>query len=147
MRGNQRILLVDDDPVWLQTLADYLGQHGYEVQTAGDSESMLEQVRQQPIELILLDFHMPRLDGLNLLRRLHAQGVWVPVVLLSSDGDPHLPARALAAGAQAFLTKTASPGLLLNTVRRAARTSMAERLLPVPISGRRFLPALAAGRQ
>jgi DNA-binding NarL/FixJ family response regulator len=101
--------------------------------------------------LAIVDYHMPEMNGLELLRRLRRSGRELAVLMLSSDDDPTLPARALAEGARAFLPKTMAPARLLRSLLQAVRASDVavespvgeapwERLLPVPVRVDLYLP-------
>jgi two-component system NtrC family sensor kinase len=68
-----RILVVDDEPVIAQLIADVLGAEGYDVDTAPDGRAALERAEQRPYDLILSDLRMPELDGLGLYRELEAR--------------------------------------------------------------------------
>jgi DNA-binding response OmpR family regulator len=152
MNARPLILLVDDDPVWSATLADYLDRHDLSVMTAPDDQTALDILRRQSVGLVLLDFHLGRVDGLSVLRRLKAEGPRFPVMLLSSDSDPELPRRALAAGARIWLPKSTAPRVLLKAIQQALTRPQASATrrghqpqLPVLRVARQFLPAPQAG--
>jgi DNA-binding NarL/FixJ family response regulator len=148
------LALIDDDRVWLETLADYLGDQGFEVRTALGGTRGLHLLDHEEIGLAVVDFHMPDLDGMELLRYLRRQRRNVDVLLMSSDDDPTLPQRALAEGAAGFLTKSQSPRQLLRSLvqtltltlaeikSRPLRTSRWDRFLPVPRRREIWLPIL-----
>lgn len=97
---------------------------------AGDGQALLDALQAQAVDVILSDIRMPGLDGLAMLRTLRARGDATPVILLTTFDEPELPLRAVAAGAQGFLLKDASPEDLLEAIVRVAR---GETLLsPVP---------------
>lgn len=143
MNAPRRVALIDDDRTWLETLADYLSDRGYGVETALGGRRGLRLLERGDIGLAVVDFHMPDLDGVELLRQLRRRRLNVDVLLMSSDDDPTLPRRILAEGAAAFLSKNAAPGLLLRSLtqtlsavfaemaRRPAAHSPWDRFLPV----------------
>jgi DNA-binding response OmpR family regulator len=148
-----RIGLVDDDRTWLETLSDYLEAKGFEVRTAQGALRGFDLLADENLHLAVVDFRMPDMDGLELLRRLRRRRGNLAALLLSSEEDPRLAARAVAEGAIGFLSKTAPPALLM---RRLVQTlgwlafqpashlgheRLRERLLPVPRLGRIWLPA------
>lgn len=158
MNANREILLIDDNPTWRDTLADFLRSRGFAVQTAGQGDTGLELLVQCKPQLAVIDFQMPGLNGLELLRALRRTGTRVNVLLLSSEDDPELPARALAEGARAFLSKTLPPSELLKTLlttlsalAAAAETANLppDRRLPVPVPRRRnwLVPVLFYRRE
>lgn len=137
MNQDPEIVLIDDDPDWAETLADYLRAKGFHVQVANGGSAGLDFLAKHSIPLALVDWNMPDLDGLELLRKLRQLNREVSVFLLSGDDEPSLPSRAVAEGAKGFLPKTTPPNLLLQTVRQALNTIM-RRVEP----GKRYLPAV-----
>lgn len=102
------VMVVDDAPLTRSTLKRLLVREGYDAVTAVGGGDALEKLEhQQPPDLILLDVHMPDLDGLELLERLHAHPQWraLPVVMLSAESDAHTVHRANQLGAKAYLVK------------------------------------------
>jgi DNA-binding response OmpR family regulator len=144
MNATRRIALIDDDCTWLETLAEYLREKGYDVEAALGGTRGLRLLERGGIKLAVVDFHMPDLDGLELLRQLRRRRLRVDVLLMSSDDDPNLPTRVRAAGAAAFLSKNTAPPLLLRALTQtlsSVLTEMARR--PQGASQwDRFLPAL-----
>ncbi|HEY7033323.1 MAG TPA: response regulator [Thermomicrobiales bacterium] len=78
------ILVVDDDRPIADVLADLLCDEGYDVRTAYDGQAALREFEREPVDLILSDVSMPRLDGPALIRQLRARGRAVPVILMSA---------------------------------------------------------------
>lgn len=78
------ILIVDDEAIIREVLGVFLEDEGYRVAEAPDGAAALDVVERQPPDLILSDVMMPHVDGPELLRRLRARGVAVPVILLSA---------------------------------------------------------------
>src|SRR5262249_42552996 len=116
MKATFPIVLIDDDRVWLETLADFFEARGYPVRTAEGGRLGLSLLQSDDARLAVVDFQLPELNGLELLRRLRRSGRDLAVLMLSSDDDPALPARALAEGARAFLSKSMAPSLLLRAL-------------------------------
>jgi DNA-binding response OmpR family regulator len=154
MTASPRLALIDDDRAWLDTLAEYLRDRGYGVETALGGKRGLNLLERGGIGLAVIDFHMPDLDGLELLNHLRQRRLNVDVLLMSSDDDPTLPRRVRAAGAAGFLSKNAAPALLLPSLTRtlakvlrdmALRSparSPWDRLLPMPRPAAPWLPML-----
>ena len=78
-----RLLLCDDSPVERLALAHFLRNSGYLVDEAGDGESAILHLKHRPVDLVLLDLHMPQVDGFEVLRYLQEHRRALPVVLLS----------------------------------------------------------------
>ena len=116
-----RILIVDDDESVRQAIADYLGRHGYEVQTADGAAQMDAALGQAPFDLIVLDLMMPGEGGLAICQRLGAQAP--PILMLSALGGTTDRIVGLEVGAADYLAKPFDPRELLARVRAVARTA------------------------
>jgi two-component system alkaline phosphatase synthesis response regulator PhoP len=101
----KRLLLIEDEPGLVLTLADRLGREGYSVETAQDGVVGLERALQEPFELILLDVMLPRQSGFDVLRDLRQQGVDTPVIMLTARGQVVDKVVGLKLGADDYLTK------------------------------------------
>jgi DNA-binding NtrC family response regulator len=116
MDATQRILIVDDEPNVRLMLLTALESVGYEVVEAADGEAALERLRDSnagpAFDLILLDLLMPKMDGMELLRRLRAQDCLVPVVILTAHGSIPEAVEAMKLGAIDFLAKPLTPDAL-----------------------------------
>jgi two-component system, chemotaxis family, chemotaxis protein CheY len=140
MNPTPRIILIDDNNAWLESLAEYLRDHGVEVFTASDPVSGLELLDRHSINLVISDFNLPYMDGLQVLRNVRLHGGNVSVVLLTSEEEPELEKKVLAEGAYAFFCKTTEPALLLRRLLQAVAALAAaprgleiwQRLLPGP---------------
>src|SRR5581483_7858776 len=78
-----RLLLCDDSPVERMALGHYLRSAGYNVDEAGDGQSALLHLKHRPVDLLLLDLHMPAVDGFDVLTYLQKHRPGLPVILLS----------------------------------------------------------------
>jgi two-component system OmpR family response regulator len=116
----QPIVLIDDDRAWSQAAVALLRGEGFDVQAAGDGLLGLELLDHSEPVLVILDVHLPRLGGLDVLRELRRRGQRVPVLMVSSEDQAGLMAEALAEGASSFLRKPVAAELLLRAVRRLA---------------------------
>ncbi len=107
-RQQARILVIDDEPSNVVLLERLLDRVGYEnvVSFTDPAEGVAEYAREVP-DLLLLDLHMPHLDGFAVLERLAPlrQGDYLPTLVLTADANPDTKRRALSAGANDFLTK------------------------------------------
>jgi DNA-binding response OmpR family regulator len=116
----KHILVVDDEPRYLRLLEANLRTEGYDVSTAQDGIQALEVFSMQPIDLVLLDVMMPRLDGFGVCQRLREFSN-VPVVILTARGEEQDRVRGLDLGADDYLVKPFSATELLARVRAVLR--------------------------
>ena len=118
-----RVALADDQALVRKGLTALLaGLGGIEVVLeAEDGGRMLELLPGAPVDVVLSDIRMPGVDGIELIRRLRAAGDRTPVILLTTFDDSELLLRAVAAGAQGFLLKDASPEDLRDAIVAVAR--------------------------
>ncbi|WP_324281598.1 response regulator transcription factor [Cyanobacterium aponinum UTEX 3221] len=117
------ILIVEDDQRLCQFLASELRLEGYEVTTADDGMSALEKVREFPPDLIILDWMLPRISGLDVCLRLRKTGIKIPIILLTARDE--IPDRVLGlnSGADDYLTKPFSIEELLARINARLRSS------------------------
>ncbi len=115
------ILIVEDDKRLCQFLASELQLEGYEVTTADDGMSALEKVRESSPDLIILDWMLPRISGLDVCLRLRKTGITIPIILLTAKDE--IPDRVLGlnSGADDYLTKPFSIEELLARINARLR--------------------------
>ncbi|MBX7247766.1 MAG: response regulator [Caulobacteraceae bacterium] len=116
-----RILIVDDDPGVREVLSDFLGGHGYAVETAADGRSMDAAVATFAPDLIVLDLMMPGEDGLSICKRLSAEPGSPAVIMLSAMGEETDRIVGLELGADDYLPKPCSPRELLARTKAVLR--------------------------
>jgi two-component system, NtrC family, nitrogen regulation response regulator NtrX len=121
------LLIVDDEPNTLATLARAFRLEGHEAVVCDNAAKALELAANQPFDLILSDVVMPGKDGLALLEELKAQGVSTPVVMMSGQAHIEIAVRATRLGALDFLEKPISTDKLLLTVENALKLGRLER--------------------
>ena len=114
------IALVDDDKNILASVNMLLEQEGYHVRTFSDGASALTALTANPPDLAILDIKMPRMDGLELLRRLR-QNADLPVIFLTSKDEEIDELMGLNAGADDYIKKPFSQRLLLERVKAVLR--------------------------
>jgi two-component system, OmpR family, KDP operon response regulator KdpE len=117
-----RILVVDDEPNILGTLAPLLRARGYEVHTAMNARAAIETVDREKPDLIVLDLGLPDLDGVEVCRQIR-ESLSVPIVVLSARGAEGDKVRALDVGADDYVTKPFGAEELLARIRAALRRS------------------------
>ncbi|GAB2578578.1 DNA-binding response regulator [Paractinoplanes abujensis] len=118
-----RVLVVDDDAAVRDSLARTLRFEGYQADTAADGRQALDQVRTVPPDLMILDVSMPVLDGLQTCRLLRAEGMALPVLMLTARDSVGDRVAGLDAGADDYLVKPFALQELLARVRAMLRRS------------------------
>jgi two-component system invasion response regulator UvrY len=143
MTSAEQVILIDDDRIWLQTVADFLQDRGFHVQTAPEPRLGLRLLEDPAALAAVVDFRMPEMTGLDLLRLLRRRGLYLPVLVLSSEENPAVARQVLEAGALGFLSKNTPPRLLLRKLLQFLTAALVEevlaRILLAPAD--RLLPA------
>jgi DNA-binding response OmpR family regulator len=116
----KRVLLVDDEPTLLATVRYNLERDGYEVATAADGETAIEEARARPPDLVILDLMLPRMSGLEVCRVLRQEGA-TPILMLTAKSDEVDKVVGLELGADDYVTKPFSMRELLARVRALLR--------------------------
>ena len=118
-----RILLVDDEQP-IQTLLSFpLQRDGYEVVQAADGREALSRFDEQIFDLVVLDVMLPRMDGLEVCRRLRAKGETVPIIMLTAKSEEIDKVLGLELGADDYITKPFSMREFRSRVKAALRRS------------------------
>ena len=117
-----RVLLVDDEPAILATVAPLLRARGYEVSTAMSGTAGLKAVQRTTPDVILLDLGLPDIDGVEVCRIIR-DGALTPIIVLSARGAEAEKVKALDAGADDYMTKPFGTDELLARLRVALRRS------------------------
>ena len=136
-----RIVLIDDNLPWREVLSEFLQRKGFQVLSARSPLEGLLLLDNQDVALIVCDYHMPGMNGLQLLHRIKEHPRKAAVLMVSSEQEPSVAARARAAGARDFLDKAIAPGVLLDRVRQIIEgTRMPSTAAPILRSWQRLLP-------
>ncbi|MGZ6315695.1 MAG: response regulator transcription factor [Anaerolineales bacterium] len=117
---SKRILIVDDEPRYLRLLEANLKTEGYAVVTAADGLQAIDAFAAQPVDLVLLDVMMPRLDGFGTCQRIREFSN-VPIIMLTAKGEEQDRVKGLDLGADDYLVKPFSATELLARVRAVLR--------------------------
>mgnify|MGYP003326821622 CR=1 FL=1 len=111
----QRILVVDDEPSIVDAVATSLRYEGFDVTEASNGRRALAEAQERPPDLIVLDIMLPDLDGLEVTRRLRADGIRVPVIFLTAKDAVEDRVAGLTVGGDDYVTK---PFALVELVAR-----------------------------
>jgi len=121
------VLVVDDENNIRRVLAAMLKREGYEVTTAADGEQALAVFQKVPVSVVVTDLVMPRVGGMDLLKRVVADWPDVPVILITAHGSVDSAVAALKAGAFDYITKPFDQEELKKVIEKAARAHDLER--------------------
>src|SRR5688500_17493049 len=116
-----RILVVEDEPVAAAVLSKGLREHAYAADIVADGSTALEQACISDYDLIVLDVLMPGINGLDVCRRLRAEGIAAPILMLTARGEPDQRVEGLDAGADDYLAKPYHFPELLARIRALLR--------------------------
>ena len=119
-----KVLVVEDDPGILRTVADNLRFEQYDVTTATDGETAYALYERDQPDLIVLDLMLPRMSGLELCRKLRADDVQIPVLMLTARSQEADRVRGLDLGGDDYVTKPFSMPELMARVRALLRRTM-----------------------
>jgi len=118
----EHILVVDDEPDIREIVGEILTDEDYSVAVAENAESARDMRTKRDPDLVLLDIWMPGTDGISLLKEWNAEGLDIPVIMISGHGNVETAVEAVRYGAYDFLEKPLSTAKLLVTVERALQT-------------------------
>jgi two-component system response regulator FixJ len=141
MSGTATVHVVDDDAAVRDSLRMLLEVSGFAVRTFASASAFLAS-RPTGLGCVLTDVRMPEIDGLALLRRLREQGVQLPVIVMTGQGDIAIAVQAMKAGAIDFLEKPFEDATLLEAIGKAQKQS--ERLQEVAEASAEAAARLAA---
>lgn len=117
MNPSGHILIIDDEASLRQTLARILQRDGYEVTSVASGTEGISIVTQHPFDLVYLDIRMPDMNGLDVLKTIHAGLPELPVILFTAQPDLHSAVEALRRGAIDYLMKPLKPETVLARTR------------------------------
>jgi two-component system, OmpR family, response regulator len=135
------LLVVEDDVRMAAALRRGLRAEGILAEVAGDGDEAMRLVRAGAFDAVVLDVMLPGLDGFETCRRLRAEGVWVPILMLTARDAVDDRVRGLDAGADDYLTKPFSLAELLARLRALARRGPVERPTVLQVGDLRLDPA------
>ena len=121
------ILLIDDDPVVRSLASGILKKKGYEVFVAKTGEEGMRLVEERQPDLVITDFQMPGLSGIEVVEAIKSVDPHIPTILLTAHGDTTLTIESIQAGAFDFIEKPINPRELIETVKNGLDTVAASR--------------------
>lgn len=130
----KKVLIIDDDEIILLLLNNLLKKSGYEVMTATDGESGLILAKSRNPDLVVTDYKMPGISGLDVVQELGRNQPGLPVIVLTAHGDVSLTIKTIQAGAYDFIEKPIQPKELLEAIRNGIQASIQSQSLSETIS-------------
>jgi two-component system, LuxR family, response regulator FixJ len=121
MPNRAQIHIVDDDEAVRDSLSFLLGAAGHAVKTFDSAAAFLDALGGMPVSCVVTDIRMPSVDGLELMRRLKAEGHLFPVIMMTGHGDVPLAVEAMKLGAFDFLEKPFDDDILIAAIGAALR--------------------------
>ncbi len=120
----ERVLLVDDEEQFLETMAERMRARGMEVTTATSAAEALKKVEEEHYDAIILDLQMPEIDGIETLGILKKKNPDIQVILLTGHATVEKGIEAMKLGATDFLEKPASMEVLTEKIKKASAKHM-----------------------
>src|SRR5947207_3097538 len=127
-----KILIVDDEPFNLDVLEQELGDRGYAVERAADGAAALACFDASRPDLILLDYQMPGMNGVEVMKELRGRGNTAPVIMLTAYGTIERAVLAMKEGAYDFIPKPFEPDHLALAVEKALERETLKREVEIP---------------
>ena len=115
----KRVLAVDDEPSMLRLLEISLRQAGYQPITAKDGREALDIIRKQAVDCVVSDLHMPRMDGLQLLKEIRRENAELPVIIVTAQGEIKTAIEAMKHGASDYILRPFDLEVLEVAIKRA----------------------------
>jgi len=123
------ILVVDDDPLALDTIAELLVESGYRVFTAQGGQKALDILETQTgIDLIVSDLMMPQMDGIALTKEIHSTGLDIPIIVITGFATIELAVETMKAGAADFITRPFNNDQIKITIKKVLETKRLKKL-------------------
>ena len=116
-----KVIVIDDEPTILRTIAEFLRDQGHEVQAFGDGASALSHMEREPVDIVVSDIKMPGIDGFQVLEQVKLRSPDTETILVTGHGDIDGAVRALRNGAFDFFTKPVDLRDLMFSLQRTSR--------------------------
>lgn len=128
IKNEQNILVIDDDPVMLRSLKELLAIHDYDTDVATGGEQAICLINNKDYDLILLDLHMPDVNGYDVMQHIKSVNQTPAIIIVSGENSFEAARKACSGGTYAYLSKPYKTNELLNTVRLALREKHLKKL-------------------
>ena len=116
MKAGRAVLIVDDERVVRDSLAEWLAETGYDVSSAEDGYEALRIINERPPEVVVLDLRMPGMDGLDVLKSIKQKDLKIGVIAITAYGSIDNAVEAMKLGASDYITKPFPPERLESSI-------------------------------
>ena len=116
-----RVLIVDDEEELVTTIVERLDLRGIQAQAAMDGETALKIIEENPPQVVVLDVMMPGIGGMEILKRMQAQNLQIPVILLTGYGSTEQGVEGMKQGAFDYLMKPCDLNNLIGKIQEAVK--------------------------
>ncbi|MGX7109176.1 response regulator transcription factor [Facklamia miroungae] len=117
----KRVLVVDDEQSILMLLEYNLNQAGYDVVTAEDGKTAYKLIKKEKFDFIILDIMLPKMDGMDVCRRIRQEKIDTPILMLTAKDDEYDKIIGLELGADDYMTKPFSPREVIARIKAIGR--------------------------
>src|SRR5690606_11672436 len=118
------VLLVEDDATFSAIIESFLKKNGYQVEPYFSISNSISAIKKNKYDLILLDYRLGDGNGLEVLDFIHAQGLLIPVIIMTGFSDVRTAVRAMRKGVYDYITKPVNPDELLMVIKEALTNSI-----------------------
>ncbi len=117
-----RVLIVDDEEELVITIAERLQIRGIQAETATEGKTALKMIEANPPQVVVLDVMMPGIGGIEILKRMNAQNLQIPVILLTGYGSSEQGKEGMELGAFDYLMKPCDLNNLISKIQEAVKS-------------------------
>lgn len=118
MRGNVRVLVVDDELIMRDSLSDWLREDGYEVVAVEDGSQAIQKVKEEKWDVLIVDLKMPGMDGIEVMREVKEIDRGIPVIIMTAYATVDTAVKAMKEGAYDYIVKPFDPEEIGLTIRK-----------------------------
>ena len=115
----KKVLVIDDDPAFNKMLSHFLERNNFQVVSAHSANTALLEIERESFDLVLTDFRLPGMDGLELIRTIKSKNPELPVILITNYADVRTAVNSIKFGAFEFVSKPLIPDEFLVIVNKA----------------------------
>jgi two-component system, NtrC family, response regulator HydG len=138
-----RILVIEDDLTFSRILEGFLAKNGFSVTVQHKGQDGLKAFGTASIDLVLLDYRLPDMTGMDVLMELKKASLHIPVIIMTSFSDIRTAVKAMKMGAFEYITKPVNPDELLMLVQQALKTEKSATAPPKPLMSKQFVEGVS----